>query len=192
MSKTFLHNLRPFPRFPFKSLWLPTPIRISFLIASPEMPSLFTGPSPLPKKAITMDSSVSSDNNTNPTPTFCRPKWSLSANYLAKMCLPSNGHSVTSQVKLIPTIPWVMSSSSPHSSKGWPNLSFGDNSEKPNPQWLRTHLVWHLKCNLIRTSTANSPTLPGRLLTIWLVLHRPKVNSFPISFLPSRKKLNDS
>ena len=50
--------------------------------------------------------------------------------------------------------------------EGWPILSFGGKSEKPNQQWLRTHSVWHLKCNLICTSTANSPTLPRRLLTI--------------------------
>ena len=165
MSKTFLHNLRPFPRFPIGSLWLPTPARISFLLPSPEMPSLFTGPSPLRKKATTMNSSGSSGNNVNPMPTFWRPKWSPSANYPAKMCPLFIGHSVISQAKLIPTMPCAMSSSSPHSSKGWPILSFGGKSEKPNQQWWKMHLVWHLKCNLIWTSTANSPTLPRRLLT---------------------------
>ena len=156
------------------------------------MPSLFTGPSPLHKKETTVNSSVFTGNNTNPTPTFWRPKWSLSANYPAKMCRLSTGHSVTLQAKLIPMMPCARSSSWPHSSKGWPILSFGGNSERPNQQWLRTHLVWHLTSNLIWTSTANNPTVPRLLLTIGLVLRRPSVNSFPISFSPSRKKVNES
>ena len=144
------------------------------------------------QKATTMNSSVSSGNNINPKPTFWRPKWSPSANYPAKMCPLFIGHSVISQAKLILTMPCATSSSSPHSSKGWPILSFGGKFEKPNQQWWKMHLVWHLKCNLIWTSTANSPTLPRRLLTIWLVLPRPKLKSFPISSAPSRKKWNES
>ena len=61
-----------------------------------------------------------------------------------------------------------------------------------NQQWLRTHLVWHLKCNLIWTSTANSLILPQRLLTIWVALRHPKVNSLSISFSLSSKKSNKS
>ena len=79
----------------------PDPARISFLLDSPETPSLFTGPWPLLKKETTMNSSVSSSNNANLTPTFGRPKWSPSANYPAKMCPLSAGNSVTLQAKLI-------------------------------------------------------------------------------------------
>ena len=49
---------------------------------------------------------------------------------------------------------------------------------------LEMHFIW--------TSTTNSPTLPARRLTNWPVLRCPRVNSFAISFSPSRKKLNES
>ena len=48
----------------------PTHPRIPFLLDSPEIPSLFTGPSALLKKETTNNSSVSSGNKTNPMPTF--------------------------------------------------------------------------------------------------------------------------
>ena len=144
------------------------------------------------QKAATMISSDYSSSNTSRRLTFWRSKLSPFANSPAMMCPLSSGHSVTLQKRFIPKMPWAMSSSSPHSSKDWLNPLFGGKCEKLNQQWLRTHLIWHLNCNIIWTSTAKTPTLPRRLLTNWPVPRYPKLNSFPISFSLSRKKLNES
>ena len=151
------------------------------------------GSSPLPKKATTMNSSVScgNGNNTSRTPAFWRPRSSPFANFPAKMCPLSTGHSVTLQERPILMMLCAMSSSSPHSSKGWPFLLFGGKNKKLNQQCLRTQLVWHLKVNRPWTSAANILTLTRGLLTTWPVLRRPRVNSFPISFSSSKNKLND-
>ena len=190
MLKSFLHNFRPFPSFPIGLIWLSTTARLSFLPASPAILWLFTGPWLLPKKAATMNSSVSTGSNKNQTPTFWRPQSSRCGEYPAMMCPLSTWHSVILQGKLISTMPCAMSSSSQQSLKGWPILLFGGKCDKLNQQWLRTKLVWHLKLNLIWTPTVNSPTLSRCLLTTWPVLCRPKQNRFPIKL--SRKKLNAS
>ena len=102
--KTFSHNSRLLSRFPMGSPGVPTPPGFLFCSLHRWCPHL------LKRQQRRIQAFFRS--NTNQTPTFWRPRSTLSPNNRTKMCPFSTGHSVTLQEGPIPTMMHAMNPSS--------------------------------------------------------------------------------
>ena len=101
--KTFLYNSRLLLRFPMGSPGVPTPPGFLFSLHR-RCPHL------LKRQQRRIQALFGS--NTKQTPTFWRPRSTLSANNRTKMCPFSTGHSMTLQEGPIPTMLHAMNPSS--------------------------------------------------------------------------------
>ena len=191
MSKTFLHNLRSFLRFPIGSLWLPTPAQIFF--------TRLTGDALTFYRYLTTAQKEDHDE-------LKRLFWQQ---------YKPNANVLKAQVKYLRQLPGQDVSAFYRTLRDLAGKAYTDDAvcneillttfiegltifvvrwevRKAKPTMVEDALSLALEMQSYLNLHLNSRTLPRRLLTIWLVLRRPKVNSFRISFSPSGKKLNES